>query len=906
MSTLFDEINIFEPYKFTLIQTMKSRKPINILSTAFDRNINPSIADLDTLKFNLPFYCENPVTKVRIENPEYSSIQTENLILLKVGEPSNPMSQSYYIIKNITESTDGMTKSVECKSRQEVLNKNIITLDGIERELVNNVDNNGILNLIEQQTTWKIGYVDPNCLKDDILGSFVPRVRWLDSLSKPILQFLNEDIATAYNLIITYDTFNKLINVYDKDFYGAHTGILLSEENYIKNLTKSTKGDSVCTRLEVSGNDGMGISSLTLDSSSYITNYNYYITSNQMSSELVTSLSNFNILLTAKDIIFKGLKSQVDAIDVTLVTKNSELSALTELQKGLDAIQAGYMSVSDNVLLPAATTNCNNNRIAVTNKKAEIATLNTQIDGLNAQILQIANDINKKTAKIISTETLIFTDDLLEELEDFTLTEQWSSDVYTTPYLLKQAAEKVLVDYSVPVIEESMELVDLFALKEAQHIRGKIKLGDLVRAYSPKLKVNTDVRIVSYSYNIDTNSLAIVFSNKNKKLDDAKGIGSKITKAVNVGKYVNAKRLQWNEIQGTKNAVDTFLNNVLDTSAQAIISLQGKNKISITENGIFCVEKDNEDNGVCILAGLICFTDDGFMTVETALDKTGVYAQIIVGRLLLGEQLYIQNEDGTVGIDGLGITIKDTEGVLKVKIGNLGSGKFGIAIYNANGQVVLDSGGIQYPIEKEREENFDSTHGLSFLVKIPSTTQEIRTAKLSFKIMNYRAYEKSVIGGASDNTTSSSGGSHKHRMLKYNADRTNNQGDLVYVSYLEYLGSFADNRDFPMVLKMEDLYSPKNDIYTYSASNSHTHTNEHSHSSSLEYAIFESTPAKNVKVYINGVLRYDNGGVGYSSDTYDLELNNFLIIGQYNLIELTTSQNGRLHANIEGLAFVNS
>lgn len=898
---IFDSINLDEPYKFVMVQTKKSKKPINILDSAFNRTLEPNIDNLWSLKFDISFFILDKFSNKQIENPEYSSILTENLILLKTGEPSNPISQSYFIIKNVNEDTDSLIKTVECKSREEILNKNIITLDGIERELVKDEEGNyGILNLIEQQTTWKIGYVDPNCLVDNILGSFVPRVRWMDALSKPILQFLRDDIASAYNLIITFDTYNKLINVYDKSNYGNHTGIILSSENYVKSLNKSTKGDSVCTRLEVSGNDGIGISSVTLDGTSYVTNYDYYINSGQMSGELILALSNYNALLAQKDIEFKALKVQVDNIDATLVTRKSELSALEELQKGLDRIQAAYMVVADNENLPVATTNCNNNKTAIINKKAEIEILNTQLNALNVQITQIASDINKKTAKIIDTNILIFDDETLEELEDWTITEPWSSNVYGSPSLLKKAAEDLLKEYSVPVIEQSMDLVDFFAVKEAQHIRSKIKMGDLVRSYSPKLKTNIDVRIVGYSYNIDANSLSITFSNKNKKSDDARGIGSKIDKVVTSGKYVNAKRLEWDEIKGTKNAVETFLNNVLDTSAQAIISLQGKNKISINENGIFCVEKDNENNGICILAGLICITDDGFMTVKTAIDKDGIAASIIIGRLLLGEELYISNLEGTVGINGLGITIKDIDGTLKVKIGNLGSGRYGLEIYGTDGNVTVSDQGLLSQYTMVMADNVDETHALKFKFFCPEVIS-MRQILLSFSLEAFRSYETAVVAEAGGGTkTAEAGGNHNHDIFRL-ANEDPFPVEMVGNYYKYYINGYS-NFDFAMLLPEGYQVTNYDVISTYTASGNHQHSvnTTHGHNLQITRGIYEGTVASNCNVYVNGVLR---AGV-FSTDQAGIDLTAYINENAWNTIEISSESVGRISASLYASMFL--
>ena len=812
------------------------------------------------MKFSIPLYIEDIYTHEKIENPQYSSILTENLILLKIGEPTNPLSQSYYIIKNLSESTDTLSLDVECKSRDFSLDSDNITISGtgIERELITNVDINnvvitdidkiGVLNLIEVQTTWKIGYVDPTCLIDVLeTNSSVPRVRWIDAISKPILQFLNDDIATAYNLIIMYDSFNKLINIYNKDSYGINTGIILSEENYMKSLVKSTKGDAVYTRLNVSGKDSMTISDLTLDGTNYVTNYDYYKKSGQLSQELILALDYYDELLNVKDVEFKILKKQLDDINASVVIKTSELGLLTEGQKALDGIQATYAINKDALNLPDATKNCSDNVTAVADKTGEIALLNAQIATINVQIAQISVDINKKTACIVNTKILIFNDDLIEELGDWTLTQNWSSEVYTTPALLKKASEDVLAKNNIPIVEFQISMVDLFSIMEAQHIWAKIKLGDLVRIYSPKLKTNVDLRIVSYSYNIDTNALSIIFSNKDNKIDDAVGIGSKITQAVSAGKIVNANKLDWNTIKDTKNSVDKFLNSNFDVALQQIQALSARNKISITENGIMISDAGNPDDLLYLTAGQIIVSDDNLKSAKVAINSSGINAEVITGRMIIGENLYIQNEALNFSVDATGFTLSDEQ--YKTLI-------------SPKGVCCRDNFG--------HPENCDASHPYTTSWYVDENVNVISEVLLKFSVEPYRAYESSVLvadGGttvtAGGTTSTEIGGSHKTKLFSYDSDVTSG-GDAPYTQYLKYMAKSTSGTNIPFVFKTTSGSGAGVDIYAQEDTVGHTHqissqsysTGARTLNGSLVYGVYEApVTISPMDIKINGVVR---------------------------------------------------
>jgi hypothetical protein len=721
---LIDNIDFSKKYNYTLILTKKSKQPIGILKESYNRNLERNLETLDKLSFTVPKYIENSITHEKELNPNYDKIIVENMILLKCGDMSNPIEESYFIIKNVSENTEKEVKQVECSSRQVSLNKNTMTFNGLERQLNKDELNiaDGIFDILEQETTWKLGHIDDSARVENINGSVLNKYRWFDASDKPIFQFLSEDVSQAFNVIVKYDTVNKLINVYDRNNYGSHTGLILSEQNYIKDLNKKTNSESVVTKLICTGRDELTFNDINILGTDYILDYHYFINNGQMSTELISALSKYDILLNTKNTEFQNLQTSINTLNSQLVIKNSELTTLEEQLKALKILQAQYISANDNVNLTQATTNVNNKESEITNNKSEISNLQSQINNINSQISQIAITINKKTA-VDSNGVLIFNSDLLDELEDFTYTEKWPSNYYANSTQLLNAAKKELDKLSIPTIEFEISSIDLFGLAETQNYWDKLNLGDFVRVYSKILNDNLDVRIISYSYNIDGNDLKFTFSNKNFKMEDLRNISESIRKATDGSKIVNTKKLSWNQIKDTTTAFNDYYNNALDVAKQNIIAMQGRNKFDMTENGIFVMDSENENNQLIMTAGQIAITNDGLQTVRTAINSQGVIAEEVVGRLFIGQELYIQNNYNTFKVDNNGVkisnnnsdflfdesgfrigrqgvgtilmqpnleTIYDGTGTARVRLGNYATGKYGLQVISSTGESLID------------------------------------------------------------------------------------------------------------------------------------------------------------------------------------------------------------------------
>jgi len=730
---LLDNIDILKENPFVLTLMNSKGDELCIVNEAYDRTLEINSETTHKLSFTIPFKITDRSTNTPIKNDYYDLIQVGAII--KLNEE-----YKFLVIDADDNEGESDTKNVTCESLERLLANRFISLNNIDRQLYRNGNtvevSDGIFEILQEEIpSWTMGSIDTSVQTEVISGNAITKYRYFDKFRKSVYSFLMTDVSNAYNLHIEYDTMNKQYKVFDHELYGVHTGLYISKENYIKSVKRKVIGENIVTRLHCSGLSGVDFTSFNKSGMDYIDDFSHYRNSGLMSIELGLALDGYDVFLVQKDIEFQALKVELDTFNDNLVVKQSELDLLNETIKSLKSIRGTFIASKDNENLGLATTNVNNQQTLINTKTSEIATLNTQITNKNSEITQIAIDIKKVNAKYVNTSTLIFNASLIEELDNFIREDDWSNENFSTAESLYVNALLIMEDYSQAPVEFEIEMVDFLQVVECQEDWDKLNIGDFVTVYISNLEKDYEMRIVSYNYSPDNNSLKVTFSNKNKKLEDIKSSGSLINKAVESGRDVNAKKIEWNLIKGNVDAVKQYTENEINMSKQNILSSAGYNRISLDENGGFFSDTRDPNKQLILTAGQLATTVDGLNTISSFVNTQGIYADFLMGRILMAENLYLENEGGNFSIDKNGFTLRDS--LHKTLISPLG---------------ICNSDNIGFP------DNIDSSHPFILDFYIDDNVNEVSQALLKISVQNFRAYETGASAGGATSETSSSGG----------------------------------------------------------------------------------------------------------------------------------------------------
>ena len=232
-----------------------------------------------------------------LENPLYNELKTERLIMLDNIET--------YVIKNIVEQNETI-KTVTAYSREKKLFRIIAEFEDIcitLKTLDNTVSNCYTLDeLLYEDTGWHLGNISDRVLYvsnssiTDILqeekGSLsnVEKLRYQESVSSNWYDYIMNDIAEQFECYPIFDSYNKLVHLYDETELGENLQLILSYDNYLKSKEKTTDTEDIVTRLVLSGNNDLTVVGCNPTCYRYIEDFSYFMESGEMSDELTSAL----------------------------------------------------------------------------------------------------------------------------------------------------------------------------------------------------------------------------------------------------------------------------------------------------------------------------------------------------------------------------------------------------------------------------------------------------------------------------------------------------------------------------------------------------------------------------------------------------------------------------------------
>lgn len=316
---------------------------------------------------------------------------------------------------------------------------------------------------------------------------------------------------------------------------------------------------------------------------------------------------------------------------------------------------------------------------------AEILSKNTWLETVK-NIQEQLNDIRMDELKSLDFKTC-----LGEELwnvfcsyrrEDDYKNENYISDNLSNSELIKkteellEAAKKELYKAGNMQFEVSADINNLLALPEFSEFAKNFKTGNWIHLMADD--VVYPLRLLSYTINFDDlASIDVKFSTVIKTT-----LGqSDYTSIINSVASLSSSYPSF--VQKVKNSADAFkqlegwMQNGIDATKTKLVNDSMTQDIVIDSNGILCRAYDDIEDGyddcqIKINRNAMYLTNDNWNSIYSAIGKYyyvdpvtkeltlayGVLADTIVGKLIVGDKMFIGDEKGYVQITGDGINIK--------------------------------------------------------------------------------------------------------------------------------------------------------------------------------------------------------------------------------------------------------
>lgn len=638
-----------------------NKKVIGYMNNLFNLKISPTFLDISPMSFTM-----------KPDNKHFDIIKKHLLIHVD--------GMGYFVVKQVSCSNNGLEDeiSVSCESYESTLNdisvsfenKTYMIYDAIEPEKT-------LLGMISNACRWTINHVDASLMATGMGRTF----DGLDNIQ--IYNLLMTNMSNAYKCYFIFDTENKTISAYSRDANDIKTNVAFTFDNLLKNVEINQNQDDIITQMYVSGTDGVGINNVNPIGDSCLYDFTYYMNNDYgMSNGLISALTAWNTKVENARDNYSELVLQRQTLSAEILTKQSELSVLQSEYKGVQEARSTVVSSTmsdedkqerlDTLYSQEQTVNIN-----IAAKQSEINTLQTTYNNVKTSLQTISDSL-------AFNNTDNFTASEQEELKNFIISgASYTNEnfIYTSETTESQKieiskqliaeAEKTFKKLSNPCYEFSIDIINYLYMPEFEKFVNDTNLGVLMNV---KINSNTWVqpRLLKIELDYDNlDSTKFVFGDTLRLIDDIHVFEDTYNAVTKTSNKVAVTAGSWDEPKknGFYDTVKNYMTESLSLSQQEIMNSENQ-EVMIGSYGIIC-RKFNSETGTYELHemrinnNVICFSPDNFQHVKTALgylkfggnDYYGLNAEVLIGNLLIGNELLISNSNNTFKVNGGGATL---------------------------------------------------------------------------------------------------------------------------------------------------------------------------------------------------------------------------------------------------------
>lgn len=566
--------------------------------------------------------------------------------------------------------------------------------------------------------SWSVGHVD---------ATLANKQRSFDEDDIDIYSFLTGDVSEAFNCLFVFDTFNMTINAYDLDDYGEDTNIYISIDNLAQSMTESIDENSIITCYRVNGGDGIYINEVNPNSTNKIYNFEYYLPEMEESIQNKVKAYNekYQSLKPQYEEIMKRLGVQIGVIQDLETRLPDSLDSKDWTKYGLEFLDSKVKSFKniDEVYCAQGMNkpdsfNYNLYQQNLENLNSVTAEYNkrkTEVDSATEVYNSIIAERNAVQSQLDMDKW--FTKDEWKTLDSYVVEETYSNDNYITTdnttdterfdieRQLFDVAWKDLSKKCRPQYQYSSTLSNVLTIPQFKGFLKYFQLGNFIRM-STDYDTVIKLRLISFTvdYN-DTSKIDVTFSDAIRVHDiyeDASSIQSQVNSAAMSFQF---NKDQYDKSSKQSNWVSEMRKYGLDVATVQIHNAKNQSQTWDQTGMSFKMwneqRNDFDPEQIKIINNLLCFSDDGFNTVKTAIgkipiDKNGNYAyglnaEVIFGKAIFGENLTIQNDTAKFLFDKNGFSA--TSGNNSVRINPDKSGELFSICKGSNKQFYVDADG---------------------------------------------------------------------------------------------------------------------------------------------------------------------------------------------------------------------
>lgn len=626
---------------------------------AKNRSLSMSLNNLSELTFELPKYENSDEI-----TPYYDVIKTRRVIKLEdVGQ---------FLITKVEVENDGIVevKKVTCKGLEfELSSKNLDLLEGTYNFYDPSNTTKSLMHIVMSYLpTWSIEEIDSE------LWSIW---RTFDIKDNNIYNFLMGDVQEAYDCVFIFDTFKRKIKAVKTSNLPKKTDIFMSNRNLMKDLRITENADNIITALDVYGDGELSIRTVNPLGKPTIYDFSHFATTEWMSQGLVDAITKWQKKIEESETEYAGLLTLIKNQNNELAILQNELVDLNIEKKALEQKHSLAVVAGDNE-------NCELYKGQITEKEVEIKAKEKQIEDKENEISQTNTSLSN-ISKSLSFENN-FTVEQISELDPFI----YQASIQNTNYAvtdLTTIEEQQEMMYSLynwgkqelkkscqPIWEFNIDAINFLNLIEYKETSSQLELGsEVIIEVDRKKDLFATALLLGYRINLDSfDDLELEFSSVLRFKSGSWTFEELFDSTASISKSFDFESYTWNIGKEAYSMIDEYTKHALDLTTQEITS-SANQEFTLTGVGLRGREFDPLTETylpeqIWMNKNVLAFSDDAFKTTKTALGKItlpdgskayGLIGEYIVGKLLAGKTLVIENEKSTFRVDGQGVYIKD-------------------------------------------------------------------------------------------------------------------------------------------------------------------------------------------------------------------------------------------------------
>lgn len=308
------------------------------------------------------------------------------------------------------------------------------------------------------------------------------------------------------------------------------------------------------------------------------------------------------------------------------------------------------------------------NRYSLDNKEMQISVKKMEIDAKQDQI----DATNKKIKELQTTLAAEnnFTSEQLQELNLYVVEREFSDDKYIDEKDLYKAAWEKFRELQQPQLNVDIDIVNFYEIIEEQRNWDKLRLGDFINVKYKPTGISLTARVTGIEYDFEGNNITLTLSNAKNVNDESKRIEKFLNDSKKTNVTVDINKNKWGKAVIDTSEMSELFENFWNKVTNEI-NMASNEFVTIDRKGITIIDPNDPLRFLRATHGVLGLTRSGGLRYETAISPDGVIAEMVLGKIILGQRVVIGDTTGVFTIEGSTLTIQDRYSRVVAKLGLL-------------------------------------------------------------------------------------------------------------------------------------------------------------------------------------------------------------------------------------------